>query len=76
MTRLFTVDHSGVRPNRPDLDSAYNDGFEPSPRPKCASTWMVIVWSFVAWCIGSFVLLEAAANALEVAWAHIKRWMS
>jgi hypothetical protein len=75
MNRLFTVDRGGIPGSQPDLGSAYSDGFEPTPHPRYATRWIMVVWSVAAWCIGSFVLLNAAAGELAVAWAHLKHWM-
>jgi hypothetical protein len=64
------------RRHSPDLDGAYNDGFEPGPRHSMRAVlgrWMVLTWSVVAWTVGSVVLVRAIVTGLIVAGNELRR---
>ena len=62
--------HSNVNDRSPDLESAFNDGFQSAANSVSAALvrWLVILWAITTLAVGTFVIaraiLEYAPNVL------------
>jgi hypothetical protein len=59
--------------HRPDLDGAFNDGYELGAQPKHGTVlrWTVVAWCLVAWIIGSCVLVSTLFGTLSTVTARL-----
>jgi hypothetical protein len=67
--RITTLHHTAERlakRHRPDLDGAFNDGYELGAQPKHGTVlrWTVVAWCLVALLIGSYVMVSTIFGAL------------
>jgi len=63
--------------HRPDLDGAFNDGYELGAQPKhTILRWIVVAWCLVAWFVGSCVVVIAIFRTLLTVTARLVAWMS
>jgi hypothetical protein len=62
----------------PDLDSAFNDGYQLAPRSKKVIflQWTIFSWCIAALLIGTAVMIGALAAAVAAAWAFAVAWVS
>ena len=62
--------HPELRHGEPDLEGAFNDGYELSPERAGTALrrWAVLGWSVVAWCVGSFVMVETVISGISRLW--------
>lgn len=69
--RLMTNRH------RPDLDGAFNDGYELGAEPTHVSIlrWIAVAWCLVALFIGSWVMVKAIIGVLSTVTARLVEWM-
>jgi hypothetical protein len=62
--------------HRPDLDGAFNDGYELGAQPKHGTVlrWTVVAWCLVAWFIGSCVIVSTIIGMLSTVTARLVGW--
>ena len=62
--------HQEFRREPPDLEGAFNDGYELTAEPSGAALrrWAVIGWSVVAWCVGTFMMVESLISGISRLW--------
>jgi hypothetical protein len=76
MTLQHTAERSMAERHRPDLDGAFNDGYELGTQPKhTILRWTVVAWCLVAWFIGSWVMVSAIFSTLSTVIARLVEWM-
>ena len=59
---------------QPDLDGAFNDGYQLNAEPAgvWVRRWAVIAWSVAAWCIGTLFIAVALFDGAYRLWRWIK----
>jgi len=62
--------------HRPDLDGAFNDGYELGAQPQHGTIlrWTVVAWCLVAWLIGSWVMVSTVIGTLSTVAARLVGW--
>jgi hypothetical protein len=75
--RMTTLQHTAERliaeRDRPDLDGAFNDGYELGALPKHGTVlrWTVVAWCLVALFIGSYVIVDTIIGMLSTVAARL-----
>jgi hypothetical protein len=72
-TPQHTAERLMAERHRPDLDGAFNDGYELGAQPKHGTVlrWAVVAWCFVACLIGSCVMVSAIFGTLRTVAARL-----
>jgi hypothetical protein len=62
--------------HRPDLDGAFNDGYELGAQPKHGMVlrWTIVGWCLVAWFIGGCVMVSTIIGMLSTVTARLAAW--
>ena len=77
-TLYYSADEHESAGFRPDLDSAFNDGFwsKSDSTGSSVARWAAVVWSVAAWCAGTFVMAKAIIEAAPTAWSALHHWLA
>jgi hypothetical protein len=75
-TPQHTAERLMAERHRPDLDGAFNDGYELGAPPKHGTVlrWTVVAWCLVAWLIGSCVMVSTIFDTLATVTARLGAW--